>query len=153
MSEKQSPARLIAQRGSKEDIEHGSSFAPKFDQNGLIAAIAADALTGEVLMLAWMNEDALTCTIKTGVAHFWSRSRNELWRKGQTSGNELKIVEMRTDCDQDAILMRVRVAGNGLACHTGAKSCFYRTVPTGISETYAGPLTLLSVTSDRDIQK
>ena len=114
---------------------------PKFDDNGLIAALAVDAASGEVLMLAWMNADALSLTIETGVAHFWSRSRQELWRKGETSGNELKLIELRTDCDQDAILMRVEVQGDGVACHTGEKSCFYRSIPLRKSDSAALRLT------------
>ncbi len=101
-------------------------FRPRFDSNGLIAAIAQDADTGEVLMLAWMNEEALRATLESGRAVYWSRSRGELWRKGDTSGHEQHIVEIITDCDQDAILMKVRQ--KGAACHTGRKSCFYRQI-------------------------
>jgi phosphoribosyl-AMP cyclohydrolase len=110
------------------DIEHGSTFRPKYDAQGLIGAIVTDVEKGDVLMFAWMNEAALTASLDSGVAHFWSRSRQKLWRKGEDSGNELEIVEMRTDCDQDALVVRVRVRGAGVACHTGARSCFYRTV-------------------------
>lgn len=120
---------------SAHDIERGSVFYPRFDRDGLIAAIVADAGSGRVLMFAWMNEQALTRTIETGIAHFWSRSRSKLWRKGEDSGNQLRIREMMTDCDQDAILLRVDVTGAGVACHTGAVSCFYRRIeiasPTG----------------------
>jgi phosphoribosyl-AMP cyclohydrolase len=111
-----------------EEIESGSAFRPKYDAQGLIAAIVTDADKGDVLMFAWMNAGALATSIESGVAHFWSRSRQKLWRKGEESGNELEIVEMRTDCDQDALWVRVRVRGAGVACHTGARSCFYRTV-------------------------
>jgi phosphoribosyl-AMP cyclohydrolase len=109
----------FAKRGSHDAIETGADFAPLFDDNGLILAIAADAATNEVLMAA------------TGEAWFWSRSRQALWRKGETSGNTLAVVEMRVDCDQDAILMKVQIAGDGVACHRGYRSCFYRTVPLG----------------------
>jgi phosphoribosyl-AMP cyclohydrolase len=121
----------FAARGSARDIEEGTAFAPKFDQSGLLAAVATDAGTGEVLMFAWMDAEALTRTIETGEAHFYSRSRGRQWKKGEESGNILKVVEMRTDCDQDAIWLKVRVAGAGAACHTGRKSCFYRAVPLG----------------------
>ena len=97
---------------------------PKFDAEGLVAAIAQDAETGDVLMLAWMNTEALQQTIDTGRAVYWSRSRNVLWRKGDTSGHEQHVVEIRVDCDQDAVLLKVRQTG--AACHTGRRSCFYR---------------------------
>ena len=118
-------------RSDAGDIETGRDFAPKFDDAGLIAAIATDFESGELLMMAWMNADALSRSIETGLAHFWSRSRKSLWLKGETSGNLLRIAEMRTDCDQDTIWMRVSVEGDGVACHTGARSCFYRTIPLG----------------------
>jgi phosphoribosyl-AMP cyclohydrolase len=97
---------------------------PRFDADGLIAAVAQDADTGEVLMLAWMNAEALQQTIDAGRAVYWSRSRKELWRKGDTSGHEQHVVEIRIDCDQDAVLLKVRQTG--AACHTGRRSCFYR---------------------------
>jgi phosphoribosyl-AMP cyclohydrolase len=121
----------FAERGTDETIESGTDFAPKFDADGLILAIATDAATNEILMVAYMNSEALTKTIASGEAWFWSRSRKALWRKGETSGNTLKLVEMRVDCDQDAILMKVDIAGDGVACHTGHRSCFYRKVPLG----------------------
>ena len=98
----------------------------KYDANGLIPAVAQDAETGEVLMVAWMNAEALRLTQVTGEAHFWSRSRNEMWRKGATSGNTLAVLEIRVDCDADTLLLRVSPAGP--ACHTGANSCFFRTL-------------------------
>lgn len=113
---------------SKAGLENGLSFTPRFDANGLMAAIVTDAASGEVLMLAFMNHDALARTLETGEAHFWSRSRRALWRKGDTSGNVLRVVEMRTDCDQDCVLMRVQIGGDKAACHTGRRSCFYRRV-------------------------
>lgn len=119
---------------SPPDLEQGAILTPRFDRDGLIAAVATDAATGEVLMLAWMNADALRLSIGTGTAHFWSRSRAKIWKKGEESGNLLRIEEMRVDCDQDAIWMKVRVEGAGVACHTGARSCFYRIVPIGVSE-------------------
>lgn len=130
----------FSERGRPETIETGTDFAPSFDANGLILAIAADATTNEILMVAYMNADALAKTIATGEAWFWSRSRASQWRKGETSGNTLKVVEMRVDCDQDAILMKVTVAGDGVTCHTGYRSCFYRTVPLGTEP--AGELAL-----------
>jgi len=119
----------FAARGSDREIEAGTQFTPRFDEHGLISCIVTDAGNGEVLMFAHMNEEALARTIETGEAWFWSRSRKTLWKKGETSGNTLAVEEMRVDCDQDAILLRVRVAGNGAACHTGARSCFYRRLP------------------------
>ena len=98
----------------------------KWDDRGLVTAIVQDAATNDVLMVAWMNADALRLTEQTGDAHFWSRSRNELWRKGATSGNVMRVLELRVDCDADTLLLRVDPAGP--ACHTGATSCFYRTL-------------------------
>lgn len=115
-------------RGSKAEIETGSRFTPLFDAAGLIPAIVSDAATGEVLMFAWMNAEALERTLATGEAVFYSRSRAKLWKKGEESGNVLRVVEMRTDCDQDALWIKATVAGDGVACHTGARSCFYRRI-------------------------
>jgi phosphoribosyl-AMP cyclohydrolase len=116
---------------SKEALEQGETLSPRFDANGLIAAVATHADTGEVLMLAWMNAEALERTIATGEAHYFSRSRNELWHKGATSGQVQLVDELRVDCDQDAVWLKVRPQGDGRACHTGARSCFYRTVEGG----------------------
>jgi phosphoribosyl-AMP cyclohydrolase len=116
---------------TKSEIEQGLVFEPRFDEAGLVAAIVTDASSGEVLMFAWMNEEALNETLRTGVAHFWSRSRGRLWKKGEESGNFLSLAEMRVDCDQDAILMKVTVGGRGAACHTGERSCFYRKIVPG----------------------
>lgn len=121
----------FAARGSSEEIERGLAFQPKFDADGLIPAIVSDAGSGEVLMFAFMNAEALGATLETGVGHFWSRSRGKLWRKGEESGNTLRVVELRTDCDQDALWLKVKVEGRGVACHTGERSCFYRTLPLG----------------------
>ena len=125
-----SPPRF-APRGDHESIETGTAFAPKFDADGLIVAIAVDADDGEVLMVAHMNAEALARTIETGEGWFWSRSRRKLWKKGEESGNVLAIDDIRVDCDQDAILLKARIAGSGVACHQGYRSCFYRTVPLG----------------------
>ncbi len=138
----------FAERGTHEIIESGSDFAPKFDASGLILAIAADAATNEILMVAYMNAEALAKTIASGEAWFWSRSRKALWQKGKTSGNTLTLVEMRIDCDQDAILMKVDIAGNGVACHTGYRSCFYRTVPIG-----AEPSETLTLVFDKSMRR
>lgn len=108
--------------GSEQDETR--ELRPKFNADGLIAAIAQDADTGDVLMLAWMNEAALRATIKTGRGTYWSRSRQALWIKGETSGHTQDVVEIRVDCDQDAVLLKVRQTGG--ACHTGRASCFYR---------------------------
>jgi phosphoribosyl-AMP cyclohydrolase len=115
----------------KAALEEGETLAPRFDANGLIAAVATHAETGEVLMLAWMNAEALARTLETGEAHYFSRSRGELWHKGATSGQVQKVEELRVDCDQDAVWMKVRPQGDGGACHTGRRSCFYRAVEGG----------------------
>lgn len=109
--------------------ETGLVLNPKYDAAGLVTAVATDATTGEVLMVAHMNAEALARTIAEGEAVFWSRSRGALWKKGETSGNILRVVEMRVDCDQDAVWLRVEAAGP--ACHTGARSCFYRRIEGG----------------------
>ncbi len=110
----------------KRALEEGVVFAPKFDANGLIVCVTMEAATREVLMVAYMNRVALDKTIETGFAHYWSRSRQSLWRKGDTSGQTQKVVSLQIDCDQDALLLAVEVGGDGKACHTGRKSCFYR---------------------------
>lgn len=112
----------------KAALEEGAAFTPRFDANGLVTAVVTDARDGVLLMLAHMNEQALALTIETGIAHYWSRSRNSLWKKGETSGNLQRVVELRTDCDQDALWLKVEVAGHDATCHTGRRSCFYRTV-------------------------
>ena len=111
------------------DIEEGLTFKPKFDASGLLTCVATDAATSEVLMVAHMNDEALRKTIASGEAWYFSRSRNALWRKGESSGHVQRVVEMRTDCDQDAVWIRVEQAG--AACHTGRRSCFYRAVTAG----------------------
>ena len=117
-------------RGSIAEVEEGRLLAPKFDANGLITCVATDASSGEVLMVAHMNEEALSKTIETGEAWYFSRSRKALWRKGEKSGHSQRVVELRVDCDQDAVWIRVEQHGPG-ACHTGRRSCFYRAVPLG----------------------
>lgn len=112
----------------KTVLEQGTTLSPRFDPAGLVTAVVTDAGDGTLLMVAHMNAEALWRTIETGVAHFWSRSRASLWKKGETSGNLLSVVEMRTDCDQDAIWLRVTVGGDNATCHTGRRSCFYRVV-------------------------
>jgi phosphoribosyl-AMP cyclohydrolase len=111
-------------------IEEGLSFAPQFGADGLVTAVVTDAKTGEVLMVAHMNKDALAKTIETGDAWYYSRSRKALWKKGETSGHSQRVTEMRVDCDQDAVWLKVEQHGEG-ACHTGRRSCFYRAVPLG----------------------
>lgn len=111
---------------SKDALETGDQLAPKFDVNGLIVVMTVHAETGEALMVAYMNADALERTLATGEAHYWSRSRGELWHKGATSGQVQKVVDLRVDCDQDAILLRVLPQGDGGCCHVGYRSCFYR---------------------------
>jgi phosphoribosyl-AMP cyclohydrolase len=114
--------------GAKLDLEEGAAFSPRFDAAGLIVCVARAATDHEVLMIAYMNADALRLTLATGEAHYWSRSRRAIWRKGATSGQIQKVLEIRTDCDQDALLLTVEAGGDGGACHTGRRSCFYRRV-------------------------
>ena len=119
----------FAAPGAAADLEEGNILTPKFDADGLVTAVATDAVSGDVLMVAHMNAQALAKTIATGEAWYFSRSRGALWKKGETSGHTQRVVEMRIDCDQDAVWIKVeQVAG---ACHTGRRSCFYRSVPLG----------------------
>jgi len=127
---------LFSARGSKAEIEEGDRLSPKFDADGLVTAVTVDADDGTVLMVAHMDGQALALTIETGIAHYFSRSRGRLWKKGEESGHLQTLVELRVDCDQDAVLLRVRMAelGPGIpgaSCHTGHRSCFFRTVPLG----------------------
>ena len=115
----------------KQALERGTQIAPRFDANGLIAAVVTDMLSGELLMLAWMNDEALRLTLDTGFAHYFSRSRQALWKKGETSGQLQVVEELRLDCDQDAVWIKIRVQGDGGACHVGFKSCFYRVARDG----------------------
>jgi phosphoribosyl-AMP cyclohydrolase len=123
----------FASAGTIPELEEGCILAPKFDSNGLVTAVVTDAATSDVLMLAHMNAEALALSISSGDAWFFSRSRQKLWRKGETSGNTQKIIEMRVDCDQDAVWIKVQQQGP--ACHTQRKSCFYRKVETGAGNT------------------
>ncbi len=118
-------------RQSIAQVEEGHELAPKFDANGVIPAVTTDFATGELLMHAYMNAEALRLTIETGEAHYWSRSRQTLWRKGATSGLVQRVVEIRIDDDQDCVWLRVAVGGAGASCHVGYRSCFYRSVPFG----------------------
>src|SRR5579863_3846985 len=115
--------------GTAAELEEGAALTPKFDADGLVTCVATDAASGEVLMVAHMNAEALQKTIGTGEAWYFSRSRHALWKKGETSGHSQRVVEMRLDCDQDAVWIKVEQTGG--ACHTGRRSCFYRTVPLG----------------------
>jgi phosphoribosyl-AMP cyclohydrolase len=121
---------MFAARRTVEQVEEGAELAPKFDADGLIPVVTTDAASGEVLMHGYMNAEALEKTIITGEAHYWSRSRRALWHKGATSGLVQTVVEMRIDDDQDAVWLRVDVAG-GASCHVGYRSCFFRSVPVG----------------------
>ena len=126
----------FAPPGTASDLEEGLALTPKFDADGLVTCVATDAGSGEVLMVAHMNAEALARTIATGEAWYFSRSRRALWKKGETSGHTQRVLEMRVDCDQDAIVIKVEQSGG--ACHTGRRSCFYRAVPLGT----AGAITL-----------
>jgi phosphoribosyl-AMP cyclohydrolase len=121
----------FGRRVSIEQVEEGHTLAPRFDEHGLIPVVTTDADTGELLMHGYMNAEALTKTIETAEAHYYSRSRKALWHKGATSGLVQQVVEMRIDDDQDAVWLRVRVAGSGASCHVGYRSCFYRAIPLG----------------------
>jgi phosphoribosyl-AMP cyclohydrolase len=120
--------RGFAKEPDKTIIETSDRLTPKFGPDGLITAVVTDAASGEVLMLAHMNAEALQRTIETGEGWYWSRSRQELWHKGATSGTVQDVVEMRVDCDQDAIWLKVTVRGHGATCHTGMRGCFYRRI-------------------------
>ncbi len=124
----------------KAELEEGGVLTPKFDANGLIPAIVSDAVTGEVVMFAWMDQPALAETLKTRVGHFYSRSRGRPWRKGEESGNTLSVLDVRVDCDQDVVWLSVRVDGAGVACHTQRRSCFYRRVADNPAEDGTWPL-------------
>ena len=115
--------------GGKQQLEEGAVLSPRFDAAGLITCVTTDAGTGEVVMVAHMNAEALRLTIETGEAWYWSRSRQTLWHKGDTSGQIQHVEEIRIDCDQDAVWLKVRVAGDGRCCHTGRETCFYRMQP------------------------
>jgi len=130
---------VFAARGSTLEVEEGLALSPRFDADGLLTCVATDASTGDVLMVAHMNAEALTRTVETREAWYFSRSRRQLWRKGETSSHLQRVVEMRIDCDQDAVWIKVEQAGAG-ACHTGRRSCFYRAVPLGAPN--SGPVTL-----------
>ena len=132
---------------SKTESEEGAVFAPRFDADGLLPVVTTSAATGEVLMFAYMNAEALARTIETSEAHYWSRSRGRLWRKGEESGNTQRVVEMRIDCDQDAIWLKVEQQGKDAACHTGRKSCFYRAIPLGAAP--GGGVSLRFVDAER----
>jgi phosphoribosyl-AMP cyclohydrolase len=133
---------LFPKPGSKHDLEEGATLAPKFDAAGLITCVTTEADSGDVLMVAHMNAEALRLTIESGEAWYWSRSRESLWHKGDTSGQVQRVIEMRIDCDQDAIWLRVKVGGDGGCCHTGRTGCFYRVQPTGDGKAELRPLVI-----------
>ncbi len=112
----------------KAELEGEGPFSPRFGPDGLLTAVVTDVADGELLMVAHMNEEALALTVESGIAHYYSRSRQKIWKKGESSGNLQTVHELRTDCDQDAVWLKVSVAGHAATCHTGRKSCFYRTV-------------------------
>ncbi|MBO9425037.1 phosphoribosyl-AMP cyclohydrolase [Labrenzia sp. R4_1] len=136
---------IISARADKATVEEGDRLMPKFDQDGLIAAVVTDFKTSEVLMVGYMNEEALKRTIETGEAWYWSRSRKGFWKKGETSGQIQKVQEILTDCDQDALVVKVTVEGNGATCHVGYRSCFFRKV----SNTQDGTVRLENVEKEK----
>ncbi len=123
-----------APSADKTVLEDAGAFTPRFDSAGLVTAVVTDVRDGVLLMVAHMNAEALRLTIETGMAHYYSRSRQKLWKKGETSGNLQMVHEMRTDCDQDVVWIKVSMTGHDAACHTGRRSCFYRTVRLGDGE-------------------
>lgn len=142
---------MFARRRTIEQVEEGRELAPKFDDHGLIPAVATDHATGEVLMVGYMNAEALARTIETGEAHYFSRSRGVLWHKGATSGLVQTVKELLIDDDQDCVWLKVDIAG-GASCHVGYRSCFYRAVPTGAeaAKTAAGsPIALRFTTTEK----
>lgn len=147
-SNQPSSANPITPRDQVADVDHTDLFCPKFDEHGTIPAIATDAHTGEILMQAYMNREALLKTIETGNAWYWSRSRGKLWLKGETSGHIQRVVELRTDCDQDSIWIKVESQGAG-ACHTGHRSCYYRKLPVGPDRSSAPSPNRLVSTEER----
>ncbi|MBU0737142.1 MAG: phosphoribosyl-AMP cyclohydrolase [Alphaproteobacteria bacterium] len=116
-----------APSADKKILEEGLAFTPKFDDHGLVTAVVTDARDGELLMVAHMNAEAIALTLETGIGHYYSRSRAKIWKKGESSGNLQTVKEIKVDCDQDAIWLKVEVAGHDATCHTGRRSCFYRT--------------------------
>ena len=126
MTDRTDPTPFAAPSSDTSEMEQGAVFRPRFGADGLITAVVTAASDDVLLMVAHMNAEALALTLETGIAHYWSRSRAQLWKKGETSGNFQEIVEIRTDCDQDVVQLRVRTAGDGANCHTGRRSCFYR---------------------------
>ena len=131
MTKESMTKKPFAERTSIEQVEEGVELAPKFDARGLMPCVTTDATTGDVLMMGYMNDEALLQTIATGEAHYWSRSRQCIWHKGATSGLTQRVTELLIDDDQDAVWLRVDVAGSGASCHVGYRSCFYRSVPLG----------------------
>lgn len=138
-TEDKTPPAFRPPSADKAEQERGATFRPRFGPDGLVTAVAVDDATGDILMLAHMDEAALAETIRTGVAHYYSRSRRALWKKGETSGQIQTVRSIIVDCDQDALLLRVVVGGDGGACHTGARSCFYRAVGPDGTLVPAGP--------------
>lgn len=140
----------FAERSSVEQVEEGTELAPKFDERGLIPVMTVDHPTGTPLMHAYMNAEALKRTIETGEAHYYSRSRNKLWKKGESSGLVQKVQRLLVDDDQDCVWMEVEVAGSGASCHVGYRSCFYRQIPVGDdAASAAGPLKLSYIERDK----
>lgn len=133
---------MFQRLSDRHGIEEGLVFSPRFDEAGLITCIATDAGTGGLLMVAHMNADALRLTLETGEVWYWSRSRQSLWHKGDTSGQIQTLVEMRVDCDQDALWLIVSIGGDGGCCHTGRKGCFYRVLPLGTGKAGLRPLVM-----------
>jgi phosphoribosyl-AMP cyclohydrolase len=121
-------AKFASPSSDKAELEGEALFSPRFGSDGLVTAVVTDVADGELLMVAHMNEEALALTVESGIAHYYSRSRQKIWKKGESSGNLQTVHELRTDCDQDAVWLKVSVAGHAATCHTGRRSCFYRTV-------------------------
>jgi phosphoribosyl-AMP cyclohydrolase len=122
---------MSVENATPSSLEDSDRFTPRFDANGLIPCVTIDDASGDVLMVAWMNDAALKLTLETGFVHYFSRSRRSIWKKGETSGAYQRVVELRTDCDQDVVLVRAAVEHRANTCHTGRETCFYRVVPLG----------------------
>lgn len=142
------PKQLFSPRRTVEQVEEGTELAPRFDEHGLIPAVTTDFATGELLMVGYMNAEALTRTIETGEAHYFSRSRQALWHKGATSGFVQRIRELLIDDDQDCVWLRVETDG-GANCHVGYRSCFYRAVPTGKAAADGAPVALRFTSTEK----
>lgn len=138
---------------SHAELEEGTAFAPRFDAHGLITVVTVEEGSQDILMVAHMNSETLSLTLQTGIAHYWSRSRQAIWKKGETSGELQEVVELRADCDQDCLVMVVRQTGRGAACHTGRKTCFFRRVDLADGKASLSDLGLPRLFDPKDVYR